>query len=269
MKKDARFYLPFVLAALLMGCGGGSGSSAPSTADIQGLWAGTYGQASSSTKTPLYAIVAADGSVSFFDDQGYVFLLPASSNLEGTVTADAPFFGSFEVNGKSVTQTTATLSSSGSAASLTGSFGFSDGTVDQFSLSPYKPFTGKPSVNTTSNWTGSYFEPIGAGTRPSPGIGISVGSASSGGSIFGVDGDCSVDGDIKQIAAGENLFTVIYQLTNSNPSGSNTDCNVGYEGFAFESTKDLTGQFSNAKGTYYYMVLSNSNAAAVIEFIAP
>lgn len=264
MKKDLRFYLPFVLAVLLSGCGGGSGSG-PATADIQGLWSGTYGQASSTTKTPLYAIVAADGSVSFFDNQGYVFLLPASATLDGTVTADAPFFGSFEVNGKFLNQTTATLTSSGSAASLTGSFGFSDGTVDQFSLTPYKPFTGKPSVNTTSNWTGIDLEPTVGASRSTPGIGISVGGGTaSGGAISGADGSCSVSGEIDQVAAGENLFTVTYQLT-----GSNAGCNVGYDGFAFESTKDLTGVFNNAKGTYYYMVLSNPSGAPVIEFIAP
>jgi len=255
MKKDPRAYLLFVLALLLAGCGGGSGSSAPATNDVQGLWSGTY-QTSSTTTVPLYAIITADGSSYFFDANGLIYVLPVSATLDGTATAYASGLNTFEVNGQFVSQAPVTLTSSGSAATLTGNISFSDGTTFHYSLSPYKPFTGKPSVVTTSTWSG-----VALGDR----ISFPFLSALSDGVISGGDGACSVSGNINQVGTGEDLFTVRYELLGT----STSPCNQAYDGLAFESTKDLTGRFKNVKGTYYYMVLSNPNAALVYEFMAP
>ena len=242
----------FLLFGLLTACGGDgtSYSTVPAAgspaAQAQGLWIGNLTVAGNSSV--IYAAIAQGGFAFFFGSDGTLYVLSpfiGASPQTGTLTAFAPT-GSSLSNGQ--TQETFNVTSTVSPASIQGSFN-GNGETGSFTLMPSTPLAETPSI-VAGNWQGFY---LGTG---SPAVAIRV---QPGGIFTGNDADgCTLNGAIKQLQSGQNLFGVAVDSTDSTCLGQ-------LKGLAFESDTDLGGLFGGTTGIYYYFGVSNASGGIVAE----
>ena len=247
--------LIFFAALNVAACGGGGGSSsnnsAPTTADVQGTWSGTYSISGGSSNVPVTSVIEQGGYGFFLDSQGVLYVLPSlsgNSPVSGTVTAYAPVGYTFQ-NGQTQEQfsLTATVSSSAIGGTFTG-----NGETGSFSLTPYTPFPGTPSI-IAGQWQGYY----GGSGASAVDITVNANGSFSGNDALG----CSITGSFTQVG-NANLFSVSVTSTGAGCAGN-------LNGLAFESSTDYFNLFGGAAGIYYYVGVSNSSAAFVAELKAP
>lgn len=250
MCKLKLIQIGLVLSTLVLtACGGGSSSNnSPTTADVQGTWSGTYSISGGSSNVPVTSVIEQGGYGFFLDDQGVIYVLPSltgSTTLSGTVTAYAPAGTTFQ-NG--LTQEQFSLTGTASSISISGTFS-GNGETGTFSLAPYSPYAGSPSI-VAGQWQGYY---SGAGSSA---VDITV---NSNGTFSGNDATgCAINGSLSQVS-GNNLFNVSATSTGNGCAGN-------LNGLGFESSTDYFGLFGGAAGTYFYVGASNANSAFVAEF---
>lgn len=242
-----------VLSALVLtacgGGGGGSSNSGPTTANVQGTWSGSYSINGGPSNVAVTAAIVQGGYGFFYDSTGTVYVLPSlsgSTTLSGTLTAYAPHGMTFP-NGQ--TQEQFSVTGTASSTSISGTFS-GNGETGSFSLSPFTPFSGTPSI-VAGQWQGYYAGSGGA---------ISVtGTVTSNGSFTGNDAlGCALSGTITQVAS-VDLFTITLTSTGAGCAGSLT-------GVGYESSADSFGLFGGAPGQYFYAGVSNGSQAFVAEF---
>lgn len=255
MRRSLLRLLVLMLFGCLGACGGGDngaiGTATPGTgakaAQVQGVWSGSLTIAGSSTSSIIFAVVTQGGDAFFFDQNGVLYVLPpvtGATTLTGDLTAFAPM-GVVFGNGQSMQ--TFSVTAAVSASSIDGSFS-GNGETGNFTLMPANPFNGNPSI-VGGNWQG--FE-VGSGSA----VDLTV---QPGGVFVGNDADgCNLDGSLKQLQSGQDLFTVTLTSNGSN-------CPGRLNGLAFQSATDIADLFGGDQGIYYYIVVSNASGAFVAE----
>lgn len=262
MAKSLRLVL-LVLVGLLVACGGGSGniglagngSGGSSSADVEGLWTGTFSISGSPSSSVIYAAIVDNGFAFFYDQNGIIYVLPTfsgSNTLSGNITALAPA-GIVFSNGKSQESFAVTGTVSGS--SIKGSFS-GNGETGTFTLTPYAPFPSTPSI-VAGAWDGFY-----VGTGSSTFVRLNVQSS---GAFVGNDANgCNLTGTLTQVQSGtgtpEDLFTATVD---------SAGCLGNLNGLAFESRTDASGLFGHTTGTYYYIIATSATSGFVAELKAP
>lgn len=242
------------LLALLSACGGGGGTAYSTVpvagspaSQVQGLWIGNLTDNGNSSSV-IYAAIAQGGFAFFFGSDGTLYVLSpfnGAATQTGTLSAFAPA-GSSLSNGQ--TQETFAVTETVTSSSIQGSFS-GNGETGTFSLVPTTPLKETPSI-VAGNWQGYY---LGTG---SPAVAIRV---QPGGIFTGNDADgCALNGAIKQLQSGQNLFGVDLDQTGSTCLGQ-------LKGLAFESDTDLGGLFGGTTGIYYYFGVSNASGGFVAE----
>jgi len=269
--KKIAIFVVMCISALIAGCGSSSSSSASNTTVIlqvvPGPWSGTY-NLNGSSNIPVTGAVATSGFGYFADNRGNVFLVenvPQNSPFTGTAIGTAPpgqafpdgsSVDTFIINGNYTSTATATHMQ----ATLTGidpnnftSYGgyATTGVTGNFTLSTNVPYAQTPSIaGLQGQWNGYYI-----GTT-STSVDFTI---NTDGTFSGNDGNgCSISGSLVQQDPGTNLFFVNY-LT------SGTGCPGIMNGLAYESSKDVSGAFGGAAGTYLYMGIFSPNVAYTAE----
>ncbi len=243
------------MAVALTACGGGgsysnSNSNGPITADVQGTWSGTYSINGESSNVPVIGAIAQDGYGFFYDGNGFMYVLPSlsgSTTLSGTLTGYAPPGATFP-NGQKQLQFS--VSGTVSSTAITGMF-TGDGETGSFSLAPFTPFSGSPSI-VAGQWQGYYAG--SAGSSYAVDVTMNANGSFSGNDAFG----CTITGNISQVM-GANLFTIT-------ATSAGVGCAGNLTGLGFESSTDSFHLFNGAAGTYFYAGLSNASSAFVSEF---
>ena len=263
--KKTTIFVSMLLCVLNAGCGGGSSSSSSNTSVIlsvvPGPWTGTY-SLNGGSQISVEGTVAAGGFGYFADTQGNVFLAenvpeqsPFSTTVVGTAApgqtfADGNNVDTFIANGTYTSTATATSMQS----TLTGvdpTTGATTGLNGNFTLNSYVPFTGTPSVAGLQGQLTGYY--IG---KSSTSVDFTV---NADGTFSGNDGyGCSISGSFVQQDPATNVFFVNYLA-------SGTGCPGVMNGLAYESSKDVSGDFGGAAGTYLYMGLFGPNVAYLAE----
>lgn len=259
------------ISTVIAGCGGSSSSPNSNTTVIlqvvPGPWSGTYNLGGSSN-VPVTGAVSTSGFGYFADKNGYVFMIenvPSQSPFVGTAIGTAPpsqtfpdgnNVDTFTINGTYTSTATATSMD----ASLTGIdpndyttyAGYkTTGVNGNFTLNSKVTYQGSLSIGALQGqWSGYY-------------IGLSSTSAditiNPDGTFDGNDGfGCSITGRLVQQDPGTNLFFVNYKT-------SGAGCPGFMNGLAYISTKDISGGFGNAAGTYLYMGLFSPSVAYSVE----
>ena len=263
LKKTAIFVVIFI-GILVAGCGGGSSSSPGTTAILQvvpGPWSGTY-SLNGGSGIAVNGAVAATGFGYFADNQGNVFLVenvPESSPFTTTLIGTAPpgqtfpdgnKVDTFSVSGTYTSSATAT-SMQATLSSIDPATNTSTGLDGTFTLNTDTPYAGTPSLTgLQGQWNGYY---VG---KASTSVSITV---NANGVFSGNDGyGCSISGSLVQQDPGTNLFYVNY-LT------SGKGCPGVMNGLAYESSKDVSGAFGGAAGTYLYLGIFALNLAYTVE----
>ena len=246
-------------AALLTGCGGGGGgyssSTPPAPIPVQGVYFGTYSINGTPGSTPVYGAIQSGGYGYFADTQGVSYVLSSltdSGSYSGTLTAYAPPGQTFPTG-----SSTASFSVSGGASdngsyvtAVSGSFTGS-GESGSFTIN-YQPITiNALSLNALAgSYSGYYW---GSGSTS---IALTVNAS---GSFSGSDGyGCQLSGTLTPVPGYD-----LVQVTAS--STGQPVCAGALSGLGFESTQDLSGQFSHAAGTYVYVGASNAKAGFAAE----
>ena len=260
MDRYAKSIFVTALISLLCSCGGGSGgsgNSAPTTANVQGEWSGSYSISGVASSTPITAVIESGGFGFFLDSSGVIYVLPVlngSTTVTGTITAYAPLGYTF-TDGH--TQDQFNLTGTASDTSITGTFG-GNGETGTFTLSKYTPFSGTPSI-ISGSYQGFY---IGSGEAA---VDITM---NSNGTFSGNDGNgCTIAGTASLVGSA-NLIAVAVDSTGTSTTPGIV-CAGTLTGLGFESSTDAFGLFGGAAGTYYYFGVSNANSAFVAEFKAP
>ena len=255
------------MGVLTTGCGSSSTSTASNTTVVlqvvPGPWSGTY-NINGSSNISVSGAVSNSGFGYFADNNGYVFLIenvPQSSPFVGTAIGTAPpgqtfpdgnTVDTFTINGSYTSTATATSMQ----ATLTGidpsnytsySGYATTGVNGNFTLSSDSTFTGTPSIaGLMGQWNGYY---IG---KASTSLVITI---NPDGTFSGNDGyGCGISGSLVQQDPGTNLYFVNY-------IASGSGCPGIMNGLAYESTKDVSGVFGGAAGTYFYMAVFGPNLA--------
>ncbi|MGA9855470.1 MAG: hypothetical protein WBR29_09370 [Gammaproteobacteria bacterium] len=271
--KTIAIFVVMCISLLTEGCGSSSSSSSSSNTTVilqvvPGPWKGTY-NLNGSSNIPVTGTVAAGGFGYFADNDGNVFLVenvPEESPFSSIAIATAPSgqtfpdgnsVDTFSVNGNYVS----TATSTNMTGSLTGIdpssyvsyIGYATtGVNGNFTLDSTVPYTGTPSIaGLQGQWNGYYT----GKTSTSADITINADGIFSGNDGYG----CSISGSLVQQDPGTNTYFVNYV---SSGSGCPGDMN----GLAYESTIDVSGDFSGAAGTYFYMGLFGPNVAYSAEF---
>lgn len=244
----------FGVLGLLSACGGGSsgGGGGSTTADVQGIWHGTYTVSGVSGSTDVQAAIANGGYAFFYDANGFMYVLPkltGSTTLSGTLTGYAPA-GDFFTGG--LAMESFDLTGTVSDASIAGTFS-GNGVSGTFTLTPFTPYSHTAST-VSGSWQGFY-----AGSGSPGAVALTM---HSNGSFTGNDANgCALSGALKQVT-GENLFNV-------NVTSKGSGCAGTLNGLAYESSTDTYNFFGGATGTYYYVGVSNAGNAFVAELKAP
>ncbi|MDE2235394.1 MAG: hypothetical protein KGL13_05130 [Gammaproteobacteria bacterium] len=234
---------------------------------VPGPWTGTYNLSGGSNEQ-VTGVVSSSGFGYFADKNGYVFLIenvPQQSPFTGTAIGTAPAaqvfpdgsnVDTFIVNGTYSSTTTATQMQ----ASLTGidpnSYttyaGYTlTGVNGNFTLNSAVTYNGVPTIAALQGlWNGYY---IGSSSTS---VDITVNPDAT---FNGNDGNgCTISGSLVQQDPGTNLYYVNYKA-------SGTGCPGYMNGLAYVSTKDVSGDFSNAAGTYLYMGIFGPSIAYSVE----
>lgn len=262
LKKTAIFAV-ICIGVLVAGCGGGSSTTVPSPIleVVPGPWSGTYALGNDS-KISVSGTVTAGGFGYFADNQGNVFLLqsvpetsPFTSTLIGTAPpgqtfSDGNSVDTFSVSG-SYTSSATTTSMQATLTSIDPTTGASTGLNGSFSLNSSMPYPGTPSLaGLQGQWNGYYLG------KASTSVTIMV---NADGVFSGNDGNgCNISGSLVQQDPGTNLFFVNY-IT------SGKGCPGIMDGLAYESSKDVSGVFGGAAGTYLYLGIFGLNVAYTTE----
>lgn len=254
MIRDIRLVVPVIVFATLSACGGGS-SSPP---DFQGEWQGSFNFPQGSS--PVTAAFKADGSGFVQDDESNtIYVIPANSG-SSTLGPSATWYPGMHVIDAATGLPYAPLKLTGTASGSSISGTFTDpalvsGNVRDFSLSPFTPFSGNPSL-IAGQWQGFDL------TDNTLSVVIDMKSGGKSSTFTGSDGiGCTWNGSITQVDAGVNLFDV--SMTLSGPSG----CSGKHTGLGFESTSD-SGYFSKASGDYFYIAVWGTAGGSMTVFKA-
>jgi hypothetical protein len=269
--KTFTIYVIVCTSLLTAGCSGSSSSSNSNTTVIlqvvPGPWKGTY-NINGGSNISVTGTVASGGFGYFADDEGNVFLLenvpqqsPFTSIAIGTAPPGQTFpdgnaVDTFTVNGNydstaTATQITATLTGI-DPSNYISYVGYSTtGVNGNFSLNSYIPYSGTPTITgLQGQWNGYY---VG---KASTSVDITI---NANGTFSGNDGyGCSISGSLVQQDPGTNTFFVNY--LSSGPS-----CPGHMSGLGYESTSDISGDFSGATGKYFYMGIFSPNVAYNVE----
>ena len=247
MKRSLFAALLMILAALAA-CGGGGGDTAtggvtsPGTADVEGLWTGTY-TAVGDPKVTVYGAIVKGGYAFFYDTKGILYVLPklnGGTTVSGDITSYVPIGLHFSDDNS--LQQTYHLTATASDTVIKGDY-VGDGLDATFSIHPFTPYSGTPSV-VAGDWQGFY---VGS---HSVALALTV---HTNGNLAGSDSDgCVISGKITQIQPGEDIFRVTLTSTGG------PLCYGEQKGLAFESSTDADGLFGHAAGTYYYMAVSST-----------
>lgn len=252
-----------VSMVVLAGCGGGGGgyssSSPPSVPHtpipVQGVYFGAYTINGTSGSTPVYGAIQSGGYGYFANTQGVTYVLSSltdSGAYRGTLTAYAPP-GQMFPNGQNM----ANFSVSGTATdngiyvtAVSGNFTGS-GESGNFTIT-YQPITS--TALSLSGLAGSYSGFYWGSNSTS--IALTVNAS---GSFSGSDGEgCQISGTLTPVPGYD-----LVQVTAS--STGQPVCAGTLTGLGFESTQDISGQFSHAAGTYVYVGTSNAKAGFAAE----
>ncbi len=248
-----------VSMVLLAGCGGGGGgyssSTPPAMIPVQGVYFGSYTINGTSGSTPVYGAIQSGGYGYFANTQGVTYVLSSltdSGTYSGTLTAYAPpgqtfpsgqnmanfsVSGTATDNGSYVTAVSGSFTGSGESGSFT--INYQPITTNALSLSAL-----------AGSYSGYYW---GSGSTS---IALTVNAS---GSFSGSDGyGCQLSGTLTPVPGYD-----LVQVTAS--STGQPVCAGALSGLGFESTQDLSGQFSHAAGTYVYVGASNAKAGFAAE----
>ncbi|MGA9851378.1 MAG: hypothetical protein WBR15_00360 [Gammaproteobacteria bacterium] len=239
-----------LISTLTAGCGGSSTSTTPPILEVvPGPWSGTY-SLNGGSQISASGVVSSGGFGYFADNQGNVFMLeevpettPFTSTIIGTAPRGETFpdgnnVDTFSVNGNYSSSATAT-SMQATLTSIDPTTGVTTGLNGNFSMTSNVPYTGTPSLAALQGqWTGYY---VG---KASTSVAITI---SADGVFNGNDGyGCNISGSLVQQDPGTNLYYVNYITKGSGCPGI-------MDGLAFESSKDTSGSFGGAAGTYLYL----------------
>lgn len=251
MRDIATVPLSILTALMLANCGGSGGAQ---SVDVHGVWTGTAQSFELPSDGPVYAAIQEDGYGFAYisgtpgtdtPGNGTFFVLPpiGTSAIGGSVTAIAQVPASNAYTGPAA----------GTASTTAIDMTFNESPNDEhapfdckpacgsLSLKPYVPFTGTASL-LPGPWQGYSLHALNG---DQPAVSITV---SDKGTFTGTDADgCRFTGTVAQLASGSNLFTVTANYC-SDP--------VAYTGLGYESSTDISGKFAAAKGTYFYMGIS-------------
>src|ERR1051325_2660622 len=159
MKRSLFAALLMILAALAA-CGGGGGDTAtggvtsPGTADVEGLWTGTY-TAVGDPKVTVYGAIVKGGYAFFYDTKGILYVLPklnGGTTVSGDITSYVPIGLHFSDDNS--LQQTYHLTATASDTVIKGDY-VGDGLDATFSIHPFTPYSGTPSV-VAGDWQGFY-----------------------------------------------------------------------------------------------------------------
>jgi hypothetical protein len=259
------------ISALITGCfGSGSSGTTTTTTILQvdpGPWAGTY-NLNGSNDIAVTGTVALGGYGYFADNQGNVFLIasvPEQSPFSATTIGTAPpgetfpdgkVVDTFIANGNysstaTVTNIQATMTGidPGNCTSYSGCA--YTGVNGNFTLQSIVPYASTPTIaGLQGQWNGYY---IG---KSSTSLTITI---NADGTFSGNDGyGCAISGSLVQQDPGTNTFFVNYLTTGSGCPGT-------MNGLAYESSKDVSGEFGGVAGTYFYLGLFAPNVAYSVE----
>lgn len=248
-----------VSMVLLAGCGGGGGgynsSTPPGLIPVQGVYFGSYTISGTPGSTAVYGAIQSGGYGYFADTQGVSYVLSSltdSGAYNGTLTAYAPPGQTFPTGSNMATfSVNGTATDNGSyVTAVIGNFTGS-GESGSFTIN-YQPIT----TNALSlgalvgSYTGFYWG------SSSTSISLTV---TASGSFSGSDGyGCQISGTLTPVPGYD-----LVQVTAS--STGQPVCAGTLAGLGFESTQDLSGQFSHAAGTYVYVGASNAKAGFAAE----
>lgn len=259
MPINSRLIAAFVILPALTGCGGGGNSSSTS---LTGPWSGTYTLSSNSgSANATTGALSSEDDGYFANNNGDVFVLsslPGTSPFTATLTGIAPPGQTFS-NGYSAVNFTVSGSytSSGSGINMQATFTENDnqGTLSgSFNLTSNSPYNGTSTLTgLQGQWSGYY---VGqAGTS----INLNFGSD---GSFAGSDGyGCVLSGSLTPDAPNTNQSNLYDVALGSSGEG----CAGTVDGLAYESSKDVTGVFGGASGTYLEIVVFGPFTAYVME----
>ncbi len=266
-----RVTLLICIGAVVAGCGGGSSSSnSNSTVILQvvpGPWSGTYNLSGSNNESVTGA-VSSSGFGYFADKNGYVFMIesvPQQSPFIGTAIGTAPPSQTFPDGGNVDTFTVnGTYTSTATATSM-------NATLTGIDPNDYTTYAGYKTTGVNGNFTlnskVTYKGSLSIGALQGQWNGYYIGLASTSvditinpdGTFDGNDGyGCTITGRLVQQDPSTNLFYVNY-LT------SGAACPGVMNGLAYISTKDVSGGFGNATGTYLYMGIFSPSLAYSVE----
>jgi len=265
MKKITIFFSIF-FCLLVTGCGSSSSSSSSSSTSVilqvvPGPWSGTYSLGSSG-QIAVTGAVASGGFGYFADNQGNVFLIenvPQQSPFSSTVVGTAPPGQTFtDGNSNDVFSASGTYSSTATAtnlqATLTGidpTTAAATGLNGNFTLKTEAPYAGTPSIAALQGQLSGYYT-----GKSSTSVVLTI---NADGTFSGNDGyGCSITGSFVQQNPGTNLFFVNYKT-------SGGGCPGIMNGLAYVSSKDVSGAFGGATGTYLYMGIFGPSVAYAAE----
>ncbi len=264
MRNRAHIRPAIILAmvtALLTACGGGGGgygggsSSGSTPIPVQGVYFGTYSISGTPGSTAVYGAIQSGGYGYFADTQGVTYMLSSltdSGAYSGTLTAYAPPGQTFPTGSNMATfSVSGTATDNGSyVTAVSGNFTGS-GESGSFTIN-YQPITS--TALSLSGLAGSYSGFYWGSNSTS--IALTVNAS---GSFSGSDGDgCQISGTLIPVPGYD-----LVQVTAS--STGQPVCAGTLTGLGFESTQDISGQFSHAAGTYMYVGASNAKAGFAAE----
>lgn len=248
-----------VSMVLLAGCGGGGGGynsgTPPVLIPVQGVYFGSYTISGTPGSTAVYGAIQSGGYGYFADTGGVSYVLSSltdSGAYSGTLTAYAPLGQTFPTGSNmAMFSVNGTATDNGSyVAAVTGNFTGS-GESGSFTIN-YQPIT--TNALSLGALAGSYAGFYWGSSSTSISLTVTASGSFSGSDGYG----CQISGTLTPVPGYD-----LVQVTAS--STGQPVCAGTLAGLGFESTQDLSGQFSHAAGTYVYVGASNTKAGFAAE----
>lgn len=260
MLKYARTLL-WLACLAFCSCGGGTGNYATGgggngggTADIEGVWYGSYTLSGQTGSKPVIAVIEQGGYAFFYDDTGAVFVLPkltGTSTFGGTLNVYAAFGGTLPDG--STHESFALASGKESATAISANFA-GNGKTGSFSL---KPLATQANGVVVLNGTLPGFY-LGSGGTTALSLTLQPGGVLAGTDAFG----CNIAGTFGQLQSGIIQFAF-------HSTGTSAACGGTTAGLGFVTNQDIFNLFGGAAGNFLYVVASNSQGAFVAELKFP